>query len=110
MRLGQPSKNSCPECHGPLVEIHEGSVVRYRCHTGHAYSLQTLLAETADDIEKALWNAVRAIEERSFLLRAVERRARDAGDSALADRAGADAARDEANAERVRRLTTRPAA
>ena len=106
MRLGQPSKNSCPECHGSLVEIHEGSIVRYRCHTGHAYSLQTLLAETEGDIEKALWNAVRAIEERSFLLRAMEQRARDGGDIALADKRGAEAKRDEVNASRVRQLAT----
>ena len=103
--LGQPSSNSCPECHGSLVEIREGSIVRYRCHTGHAYSLQTLLAETEVAIEKSLWNAVRAIEERSFLLRTLERRARESGDDALAERLAADASRDATNAQRVRQLT-----
>ncbi|HET7607103.1 MAG TPA: chemotaxis protein CheB [Gammaproteobacteria bacterium] len=110
LELGVPSPNSCPECRGSLVEIREGPIVRYRCHTGHAYSLQTLLAETDADIEKALWNAVRAIEERSFLRKAMERRAREAGDVALADRLAADAARDVADAQRVRRLTAGPAA
>jgi two-component system chemotaxis response regulator CheB len=108
--LGRPSPNACPECHGSLVEIREGPIVRYRCHTGHAYSLGTLLAETQTDIDKALWNAVRAIEERSFLLKTMEGRARDAGDTALADRLAADAARDQASAERVRRLAEGPAA
>jgi len=105
-RLGQPSKNSCPECHGSLAEIREGSIVRYRCHTGHSYSLQTLLADTEVDIEKSLWSAVRAIDEQSFLLRTMEQRAREAGDSAAADRLVAEAERAEANASQLRRLTT----
>jgi two-component system chemotaxis response regulator CheB len=110
LELGQPSPNSCPECHGSLVEIREGPIVRYRCHTGHAYSLGTLLADTDTDIEKALWKAVRAIEERSFLLKTMERRAREAGDTALADRLAARAARDQSDAQGVRRLTAGPPA
>jgi hypothetical protein len=53
---------------------------------------------------------VRAIEERSFLLKTMEGRARDAGDTALADRLAADAARDQTRAERLRRLAEGPAA
>jgi two-component system, chemotaxis family, protein-glutamate methylesterase/glutaminase len=102
--LGEQSRNTCPECNGALVEIHDGPIVRYRCHTGHAFSTGTLLAETDTEIEKYFWNAVRAIEERSFLLRTMEQRARKAGHGALADRLAADAARDEAHAQGVRRL------
>jgi two-component system, chemotaxis family, protein-glutamate methylesterase/glutaminase len=43
MAMGQISSNTCPECHGVLVRIREGSITRFRCHTGHAFSLQTLL-------------------------------------------------------------------
>jgi two-component system chemotaxis response regulator CheB len=106
--LGHLSPNACPECHGSLTEIREGSIARYRCHAGHAYSLRTLLAETEIAIEKSLWNTVRAIEERSFLLRTMERRARESGDDRLADRYAADAGRDEANAQQVRQLATGP--
>ncbi|HVJ29997.1 MAG TPA: hypothetical protein VNA66_06760 [Gammaproteobacteria bacterium] len=102
--LGDPSRNSCPECHGSLVEIREGPIVRYRCHTGHAFSTGALLADTDMEIEKSFWSAVRAVEERSFLLRTLEQRAREAGQGALADRLAADAARDEAHAQGVRRL------
>lgn len=42
MELEAISPNTCPECHGVLVKIKEGPIVRYRCHTGHAFSLQTL--------------------------------------------------------------------
>jgi uncharacterized membrane-anchored protein len=72
--------------------------------------LQTLQADTEIAIEKSLWNTVRAIEERSLLLRTMERRARDSGDEALAKGLAADAARDEADAQRVRQLTAGPAA
>lgn len=36
MSLGPRSKYACPECHGVLIQIEEGRIVRFRCHTGHA--------------------------------------------------------------------------
>jgi len=69
MKLGPVSPNTCPECHGVLVRICEGSITRYRCHTGHAFSLQSLLADVNDEIDRTLWNAARSIEERILLLR-----------------------------------------
>jgi two-component system chemotaxis response regulator CheB len=110
LRLGRPSRNACPECHGSLVEIREGPIVRYRCHTGHAYSLRTLLADTDAGVEKALWNAVRAFEERSFVLRTMAQDAADRGDRQLAQRLAEEADRAAVDAEHVRRLTTRSAA
>jgi two-component system, chemotaxis family, protein-glutamate methylesterase/glutaminase len=110
LELGVPSSITCPECHGSLVEIREGSIVRFRCHTGHASSLHTLLAETEVAIEKSLWNTVRALEERSFLRQTMERRAREAGELGLAEQLAVDAARDREAAERVRRLVAGPAA
>lgn len=47
MELGKVSKYTCPDCHGVLVQIEEGPIVRFRCHTGHAFSLMTLLAEVS---------------------------------------------------------------
>jgi len=69
MTMGKVSQYTCPDCHGVLVEIEEGSIVRFRCHTGHAFSLQTLLAEVSESIDKGLWDTIRAIEERVLLLR-----------------------------------------
>ena len=53
MKLGAISANTCPECHGILVRIREHSIVRYRCHTGHAYSLETLLAAVNEGLRSA---------------------------------------------------------
>jgi two-component system, chemotaxis family, protein-glutamate methylesterase/glutaminase len=66
--LGTPSPFACPECHGVLRQFTEGDRLRYRCHTGHAFSLPTLLADIDSTIEDALWNAIRAMEERARLL------------------------------------------
>src|SRR5204863_4055598 len=69
MTLGKVSGYTCPDCHGVLVQIEEGSIVRFRCHTGHAFSLKSLLAEVNESIDNGLWDTMRAIEERIMLLR-----------------------------------------
>jgi two-component system chemotaxis response regulator CheB len=94
LKLGEPSLYACPECHGVLLRMEEGSFLRFRCHTGHAYTLDALLSEMEEKIEDTLWNAARAIEEYVMLLRhaaahAVEGRDGDWAEAALALRASA---------------------
>jgi two-component system chemotaxis response regulator CheB len=67
-RLGEPSIFACPECHGVLLQLKEGLRVRFRCHTGHAYSVASLLAAIEEGIEESVWNAIRALEEGQLLL------------------------------------------
>lgn len=66
--LLEPSNYTCPECHGVLLQLQEGTHIRFRCHTGHAYSVGSLLTESAEAIEDALWEAIRALEERILFL------------------------------------------
>lgn len=66
--LGSLTPFSCPECHGVLTGITEGTIIRYRCHTGHAYSADSLLASITEKIEDYLWNAIRGVEESIYLL------------------------------------------
>ena len=61
--LGSPAGIVCPTCHGSLTEMQDGEMVRYRCHTGHAFSQESLVAEQDEDVENALYAAVRAIDE-----------------------------------------------
>jgi two-component system chemotaxis response regulator CheB len=70
-QLGQPSSFACPECHGVLLQLKEGSRIRFRCHTGHAYSAESLLADIRDQIEVQLWNAIRAMQEGDLMMRAM---------------------------------------
>jgi two-component system, chemotaxis family, protein-glutamate methylesterase/glutaminase len=67
-RISEPSSFACPECHGVLLQMKEGGRIRFRCHTGHAYSLDSLLAEIGEGIELSLWNTIRALEEGGLLL------------------------------------------
>jgi two-component system chemotaxis response regulator CheB len=69
MKLGKLSPYTCPECHGVLLQLHEGNLIRFRCHTGHAYSLNSLLLEVTESIETSLWSTLRGIEESQLLMR-----------------------------------------
>lgn len=85
MELGKISRYTCPECHGVLVQIEEGPIVRFRCHTGHAFSIKTLMAELNIEIDRGLWDAIRVIEEKVMLTRTAAERAERMGHSAAAD-------------------------
>jgi len=68
MRFGELTPFTCPECHGVLSRLHNENIVRYRCHTGHAYSVDALMASLTEKIEDYLYNAIRSIDESIFLL------------------------------------------
>lgn len=67
-QFGRSSSFGCPECHGVLTELNEGTLIRYRCHTGHAYSASTLLAALTERIEDSLYQAIRGADESLMLL------------------------------------------
>ena len=68
MKLGTLSPFTCPECHGILLQIQDGELIRFRCHTGHAYSINTLLNDVTESVEIGLWNALRAMDENLLVL------------------------------------------
>lgn len=65
--MGSPSAFTCPECNGTLWETREGGLVRFKCRVGHAYSAGSMLSEQTDAVERAVWAAVRALEENAAL-------------------------------------------
>lgn len=69
LKWGEPSIYACPECHGVLLQLKEGNGLRFRCHTGHAYAVDSLLAELTEKTEESLWGAIRALEENVLFLR-----------------------------------------
>jgi two-component system chemotaxis response regulator CheB len=75
LKWGKPSIYACPECHGVLLQLHEGNSTRFRCHTGHAYSVESLLAEYSIRNEESLWSAIRALEENAVLIQGLARHA-----------------------------------
>lgn len=84
-KIGTPTVYTCPDCGGTLMELVEGELVRYRCHVGHAYTPLTLLDGQREQIEDALWNALRALEESAALRRRSAGRALEGGLSGLAN-------------------------
>lgn len=66
--IAQPSPFVCPDCKGGLWQIDGSRPVRYRCHTGHAFTLATLQQALAETKDEALWTAVRALQEQTVLL------------------------------------------
>jgi len=81
---GVESGLTCPECSGILREVREGEVLRFRCRVGHAYTSQTMLEVQGEAIERALWTAVRQLEERAVLIRKLAAAARVRGHEAVA--------------------------
>lgn len=101
-KFGRPTAFVCPECSGPLWETKTGPALEFRCHVGHAYSPDSLLADHAEGLERALWSAVRTFDEQAALLRRLgERRYRG---EAFGPNLEARAATCEGNADAIRRL------
>jgi two-component system chemotaxis response regulator CheB len=68
--MGTPSAFGCPECGGTLWELDpESGYLRFRCRVGHAYTADTLLRDQEDATDRALWSAVRALEESAAVSR-----------------------------------------
>jgi two-component system chemotaxis response regulator CheB len=71
--LGRPSNFSCPDCDGNLVELslgeRDGPPKRFRCQVGHAWTAEALLEAQGATLEKAVWTALRTLEEKAGLAR-----------------------------------------
>ncbi|WP_457797827.1 chemotaxis protein CheB [Methylocystis sp. S23] len=104
MQIGQPSNFTCPDCHGALMRLPGGDPIRFRCHTGHAFTAQALLAGLAEKAEDALWNAVRTLQEEGMLKRHMASHAQDNGEAAVARELLNDADEALAAAEQIRRI------
>jgi two-component system chemotaxis response regulator CheB len=101
-QVGEPTGFTCPECHGSLWEAGEGAVRKFRCRTGHEFTAESLMLDQSAHVERALWAALRALEENAAMLRRMSNRSDARGGRSMATRlnARADAAVQEAVAIR----------
>jgi two-component system chemotaxis response regulator CheB len=83
-RGGQVAVFTCPECGGALWQVDEAELIRFRCHVGHAYNGEVLLAEQDEALEAAMWTAVRTFREKSVLSHQLANRERRAGNTETA--------------------------
>jgi two-component system chemotaxis response regulator CheB len=65
--FGPPSSLTCPDCGGALWEVGDDRTVRYQCHVGHQYAPDVLEIEHRNSVDRALWSAVRVLEEHAEL-------------------------------------------
>ncbi|RWW91736.1 chemotaxis protein CheB [Flavobacterium cerinum] len=85
--LGEQVPFNCPGCGGVLWKMDKGPGMRYRCHTGHAYTAETLLAEQTMKIEETMWTALRMFEERRNLLTTIGKEQKGATARSATERA-----------------------
>jgi len=84
--FGTASVYSCPDCGGVLEERQDGTLLRFRCQVGHAFSADSLLSEQPAALEKAMWMALKTLREREHLSRRMHEQAQQAGLTSLTRR------------------------
>lgn len=85
----RPAGVVCPECGGSMIESETQGLLHFRCHTGHAFSIEGLLADQGNAVESALWAAQRALEESEDLARRMAQRSARELSRAFEERADA---------------------
>lgn len=105
--MGRRSVFTCPECDGVLWELDDEAVLRYRCHVGHAFTADTLHLGQATLQERALWAAVRSLEEQASLLMRMANRAKCSGQTQLIERFGGRAQNCREDAKTLRTMLLR---
>ena len=106
-QLGKISEFTCPDCHGSLTRINNGNLQRFRCHTGHSFSNGSLLAEVTDSVEQALWNTIRAVEERIRLLKNLAQNASNLKQTELSSALSRELQQNEHRADVLRQIAMR---
>ncbi|MFL5844538.1 MAG: chemotaxis protein CheB [Solirubrobacteraceae bacterium] len=101
--VADPLYTICPDCGGVLTEKRRAGVTVFECHVGHAFAPQTLVDRQADEVESALWTAVRALEDREALLTRLAGQAGTRGLERSAESFGREARSASEQADAVRR-------
>jgi two-component system, chemotaxis family, protein-glutamate methylesterase/glutaminase len=67
---------TCPDCGGVMSQV-GGDPITLQCHVGHAWSGDGLLEQQSLEVERAMWVALRTLQERDDLLARMEAHAHD---------------------------------
>jgi two-component system chemotaxis response regulator CheB len=85
--IGEPSGFTCPDCDGSLITV--PGTRRYRCRVGHAWTEEALAEQKDAELERALWTALRTLDEKISLGRRMEQTAAERGNGHVASRCAA---------------------
>ncbi|OXR44864.1 Chemotaxis response regulator protein-glutamate methylesterase [Nocardia cerradoensis] len=100
--MARPSGLTCPDCNGVLYVLEDSG--RYRCRVGHAWTAEALLIQQKVEVDKALWTALRALEEKQRLAERMTEDAARHGDDRLSQRYRDQGAEQAAAIETLRKL------
>lgn len=100
---GTSSGFSCPDCQGSLLELADAPG-RYRCRIGHGWTAEAMLEEQTVTLERALWTALRMLEEKGSMARRLESAAGSRSDVVMQRRYGDAIRESEVAAGALRRL------
>lgn len=92
--LARPIAVTCPDCGGALRRAELGSITQFRCHIGHVYTAEVMMAAHSLALERSLETAMRSLSERGELCRQMAETAQVADAPSTA--AQWEAAKDEA--------------
>lgn len=85
-QTGTPSAFSCPECGGVLWEVQDEKVLRFRCRVGHAFSVESMMAEQSEALETVLWGALKTLQESADISRRLAQQSRMRNQNRVAKR------------------------
>lgn len=77
---------TCPDCAGPMYEIQDGNLVRFRCRVGHAFTAEGVLDGKLEALESALYAALNTLEEGAEMADKLATRSREYGHTHAASR------------------------
>jgi two-component system chemotaxis response regulator CheB len=82
--MGRLSTYTCPDCGGVLF-LHDHDVItKLKCHTGHSFTIRDLLIKQQEEVESALWVAIRCTEQRIKMLQSLAEKYHKTGNNRTA--------------------------
>ena len=78
-KLDDPVAVTCPDCGGALLRTELGTLTQFRCHIGHVYTAEVMVAAQFATLEWNLEAAMRSLSERGELCRQMADKSEDAG-------------------------------
>ena len=82
--LDNPVAVTCPDCGGAVRRVELGTLTQFRCHIGHVYTADVMVAAQFSAMEWSLGAAMRALSERGELCRQMAGKAHAVGDAGRA--------------------------
>ena len=83
-KLDEPVAVTCPDCGGALRRTELGTLTQFRCHIGHVYTAEVMVAAQFAALEWDLGAAMRALSERGELCRQMADKTGSAGNAGIA--------------------------